>query len=141
MNPSRLSAPALPGQIDWRCMTCGQPTTSGLLHIEHRQVRGAEQTLAEWDHRHGDTDGQILQLGEIMSMPRTARWRVDCDTCRHDCTGCYTIEISLCRSVFALVRWTHHLYGKSWFGATDWIEFIHQVAQDNGSPSETTGVW
>jgi hypothetical protein len=141
MKPSHLSVATIPGQINWRCSACGQPTRTGALHIDLQQVRQAERSLAAWERRHADPDGRAFNLAELMTMPRVEPWRVDCNTCCHDCAGCYTIELAQCQSLSALIRWTHHLYDKNWFKSTDWIGFIHQVAQANGSPTETAGVW
>lgn len=141
MDPSELPqlAHPLPGQIAWVCDTCGSPMRAGALHIDLAQVTAARRERADWEKRKQDAE-QVWAL-ELLLLPDIPRWRVECNACCHDCAGCYSIDLAQCQSMFALVRWTAHLYEKTWFGATNWINFIRKVAQENGSPLEATGVW
>lgn len=127
--------------IAWRCDNCGNPATAGAIHVEMRMVADAEQSIADWEKRSRDDASEAFDLADIFAAPTLALWNVSCDGCRHSCFTCYSIDLALCRSMFALVKWTAHLYDKSWFRATNWIAFIHRVAQENGDPSEAAGVW
>jgi hypothetical protein len=126
--------------IAWRCDECGNPATTGAIHVDLRRVNAAERARTEWEARPRAV-GQAFDLSDMFAAPMMARWQVTCSGCAHNCAGCYSIDLALCRSVFALVKWTAHLYEKSWFGATNWIAFIHGVAQENGDPREAAGVW
>ena len=144
MNPNGLAqttADALPGRINWTCSTCQRPTRFGALHIDLQEVNRAERARKDWDRRDRGADAPVLQLSDLFRMPPLAHWRVECDGCRHQCVGCYSIDLTQCQSAFALIKWTQHLYGKTWFGATDWVHFIAGVARANGSPTDPTGVW
>lgn len=141
MKPTRASVDTIPGQINWLCFTCQQPATAGAVHIDLQQVRITEKAIRDWERSKSGVDVPVLQLGDLFRMPSLAHWRVDCDACRHSCGGCYMIDLTRCQSAYALIKWTEHLYGKSWFAATDWVHFIAGVARASGSPSEATGVW
>ncbi|MFI6228600.1 hypothetical protein ACIBCR_14965 [Micromonospora echinospora] len=127
--------------IAWRCDTCATSTTTGVIHINLQRVTAVEQELTAWEKRPREDVSRAVELAEVFAAPMIARWEVACRKCGHDCSGCYSIELALCPSVFALVKWTAHLYDKSWFRATNWVSFIHRVAQENGDPAEAAGVW
>lgn len=130
----------LPGRIAWKCHTCGDVITAGAIHIDLQAVRRAEQALAAQEKRTRGEDVDRVWFAELLLGPRIEQWRVDCNTCCHGCVGCYSIDLRQCQTIYALVRWTEHLYGKNWFNATNWIYFIAEVARQHGSVSEPTGV-
>lgn len=141
MKPTPAPFDTIPGQINWACFTCRQPATLGAVHIDLQKVGSTEKAMKGWEKNKSSVDAPVLQLGDLFRMPTLAHWRVECDACRHSCAGCYMIELTQCQSAYALIKWTEHLYGKSWFGATDWIHFIANIVRMNGSPLEATGVW
>lgn len=131
----------LPGRIVWTCATCRQPARAGLIHIDLRAVTQRQGEMKDWEERRS-SGARAIELGELFSMPPIVHWQISCDACHRGCSGsCYEIGLKQCQSVYALIKWTAHLYGKSWFSATDWIDFIHRVAQEQGSAAEPTGVW
>ncbi|MEU7170345.1 hypothetical protein ABZ949_02490 [Micromonospora tulbaghiae] len=126
--------------IAWRCSRCGGSADGGVLHISHRDVRAAERAAKEWNAT--TQSKEAFDLADIFMMPALAQWQVACPACMraHNCAGCYQIELGQCATLTALLRWQAHLYDKSWFGATNWVGFVHRVAQEH-APHETAGVW
>jgi hypothetical protein len=141
MHPSNhlTTTAATADRIDWRCHTCGQPTTAGGLHIDLASVREAEREWTAWRNRPA-RDPDMFSLAEVLTMPSPARWRVDCNSCLREQATTYTIDLAQCQSVWALIRWQAHLSEKNWFPATDWMTFVAEVARRHGSPSEPVGM-
>lgn len=138
---SNSSSVAVSAAIGWRCHTCGEPAASGVVHIDLRKVRAAETALAAWRGRPREGVSRALDLADIFAAPTVEQWQVVCAGCCHNCVGCYAIDLGQVRSLHALIAWTAHLYDKSWFTATNWIAFIHRVAQEHADPREPMGVW
>ncbi len=135
MNPSD----DLPGRITWRCDTCRAVTTTGCIHIDLQTVSAAEKSFSDYE-RGRSRDAEMVSLASLMLMPQPARWQVQCAGCVHNCCGCYSIDLRQCQTIYALVKWTAHLYEKNWFNATNWMGLLHRVAQEHGSAREATGV-
>ncbi|MEV1315342.1 hypothetical protein AB0J14_04575 [Micromonospora arborensis] len=127
--------------IGWRCRQCDLPAKSGALHIGHQQVRAAERAAKDWDAQH--PADEAFDLADVFMMPSRAQWQVTCDGClqrRHDCGGCYEIGLNQVPTFTALLRWQAHLYDKSWFNVTNWVAFVHRLAQEH-APHESAGAW
>lgn len=136
--------PALPGgRIRWVCGSCeAEIWHGGALWVNldrFAEVRRAQ--LVEDNRRIGQpaSFGDVL-LESLIHAPRLLRWHVSCEVCFVGVEASYDISLEQCRSLAALIKWTAHLHGKSWFLATDWIHFIHEIAQLTGSPLEPVGV-
>ncbi|MET8278243.1 hypothetical protein [Micromonospora sp. NPDC005174] len=126
--------------ITWRCHQCDLPARAGVLHINHQQVHAAEQAAKAWDADH--PADEAFNVADVLMMPHLAQWQVSCDGClsSHDCGGCYEISLSQVSTFTALLRWQAHLYDKSWFDATNWVAFVHRLAQEH-APHESAGAW
>lgn len=132
------------GPVRWTCGTCRRPIhRGGMLGVDLSRANEVRQHQIVTDARRLAGDGLVsLQDGllEVLTAPPLARWEVACDDCPDSGRWGYAIELEVCRSLAALIRWTAHLYGKSWFRATDWIGFMARVARENSDPLEPTGV-
>ena len=135
---------ALPSRINWTCQTCNTPVITGMIHASFSGIRQAQAAHAEYKKAKSTNGEDFHALVSVAAYPRIVHWRVVCDGCRseqgHDCSDCYGIDLERCQSVFALFKWTRHLYGKTWFEVTDWIYFASGVAEANGPVYEATGV-
>ncbi|MEV5211368.1 hypothetical protein AB0K35_28230 [Micromonospora sp. NPDC053740] len=127
--------------IRWVCGACGQPAESGAVHVDFGSVVAAQQAAKEWDARSHSLSA--FDLADVFTMPARAQWKVTCGEClqqQHDCGGCYEIGLSQVPTFTALLRWQAHLYDKSWFDATNWVAFVHRLAQEH-APHESAGAW
>lgn len=135
---------AVGGRIRWACGICEMEIWSGgALYVDLRRASEILREQVKDDHRRflGPVRFDDALYAALLSVPRFVRWHVACDACFNENDCSYDISLDQCRSLAALIRWTAHLYGKSWFRATDWIYFTHEVAQMTGSPLETVGVF
>ncbi len=127
--------------IRWVCSACGQPAATGAVHIDYRAITDAEQAAKAWDARRHSLNA--FDLADVFTMPSRAQWQVTCDGClqeQHDCGGCYEISLGQVPTFTALLRWQAHLYAKSWFDATNWVAFVHRLAQEH-APNESGAAW
>src|ERR1051325_583242 len=116
--------------INWVCHTCQQHAgETGAVWVSYSDIATYEQGQKAWEEKKRADEAANhgfwqFNAADILLMPRPAQWTVQCQKCCGPCDDAYWIRLRELRTLADLIRKTAHLHPKTWFPATNWIDFM-----------------
>ncbi len=128
-------------RITWKCQTCGgEADERGAAWVSYADISAYENGQKAWNDRQNaeaaENGGFVrFNVADVLLMPRPARWTVQCHGCCGPCDGAYWIPLRDLRTLADMIRKTAYLNPKSWFPATNWIDFMASLVDSSPTPA------
>lgn len=119
--------------ITFICGRCGESIAAGAgsINLYDAELDAAEKAWADHEAlqaaalRSPDPLAGAFSPGELMRLPRPARWRPEHARCEAG-RAAYWVEVDRLTSELEALDWTVHLMGKPWIQYTDWDQFVRR---------------
>ncbi len=123
--------------LTWTCEGCGQPVAdgAGYLTVDEEAAQHFPEQLAAWEaetianNPAPDSGFTFITLPAVLAHPEPVHWEMlhaNCDTNRG--RGDYRVGVERIRTAAEILRWTAHLWEKSWLMHTDWDVVVQRAA-------------